>query len=135
MFLIDTNILVYAMCGRYPKIKARLEEIPPNLVKVSAITAMELEYGAAKSCWSERTRLKMRLFLSAYKKIPFGSQDAVACAQIRRFLESEGNIIGAYDTLIAAQCLTRDLILVTHNLREFQRVPGLKLEDWISDEF
>lgn len=135
MFLIDTNILVYAMSGRYPKIEARLSEIPPDLVKVSAITCMELEYGAAKSRWGERTREKMRQFLAAFEKIPFTDMEAEVCAELRAELESEGQPIGAYDLLIAAQAKVWGLTLITHNLGEFQRVLGLKLEDWMSDEF
>lgn len=134
MFLVDTNILVYAMSGRYPKIEARLVEIPPKLVKVSTITSMELEYGAAKSHWGERTRERMRRFLAAFEKVPFTDVDAEECAELRTLLESEGQPIGAYDLLIAAQAKVRELTLITHNLGEFQRVPGLKLEDWVSDE-
>lgn len=135
MFLIDTNILIYAMSGRYPKIEARLKEIPPELIYVSAITIMELEYGAAKSHWREQTREKMRDFLGAYEKIPFTDTEAEECGYLRALLEKEGTSIGAYDILIAAQAKMNNLVLITHNLKEFHRVPGLKIEDWISDEF
>ena len=135
MFLIDTNILIYAMDGRYPKIAARLREIPLPFVKISAITIMELEYGATKSAWSDKTRARMRQFLSVFDVLPFTGADAKHAADIRAFLTREGQPIGDLDLLIAGQGRARDLTVITHNLREFQRVPGLKLEDWISDEF
>ena len=71
------------------------------------------------------------MFLSAFTILPFSEQDAVKAGQIRAFLEEKGTIIGPYDIQIAAQGMVNDLVVVTHNTKEFNRVPGIHLEDWV----
>lgn len=131
MFLLDTNICIYVMKNTYRSLTAHLLEADPNEVAVSAITVYELEYGAAKSNWGERARENLRIFLSPFTVLPFDSKDAIVAGQIRAHLASQGTLIGPYDIQIAAQGIARDLTVVTHNMSEFSRVPGLKLEDWV----
>lgn len=131
MFLLDTNICIYLMKNTYPKLTERLFSHSPSQMAVSSITVFELEYGAAKSKWSEKTRLNLELFLAPFTIIPFDGKDAVIAGQVRRYLEKEGTPIGPYDLQIAAQALSRDMTVITHNVNEFKRVPGIKTEDWV----
>ena len=130
MFLLDTNICIYAINGQYPALKDYLLEIHPDEIVISAITVGELEYGAAKSLWGDRTRRIMHAFLANYKILPFSEQDAVLFGQLRALLSSSGKPIGAYAVMIAAQGLAGKYHVVTHNTGEFARIPGLILEDW-----
>lgn len=130
MYLLDTNICIYAMKNMFPALTGRLLQIHPNEICVSSVTAGELEYGAAKSVRTEQTRSSILLFLSAFTILPFTSEDARRFGELRAYLESRGTPIGSYDTMIAAQGIARDLTIVTSNTREFSRVPSLALEDW-----
>lgn len=131
MYLLDTNICIFVMKNTYRSLTERLLATTPDDVAVSAITVYELEYGAAKSNWGERTRENLRMFLSPFIILPFDSKDAIVAGQIRAHLSSVGNLIGPYDIQIAAQGIARDLTVITHNTDEFTRVPGLKLDDWV----
>ena len=131
MYLLDTNICIYAINGRYPKLSDQLLHIHPDDICVSSITIGELEYGAAKSRCGDRTRLIMHAFLSNYEVLPFTEKDAILFGQLRAQLALSGTPIGAYDVMIAAQGVARNLTVVTHNTREFSRIPGIVLEDWI----
>ena len=133
MVLLDTNICIYAMKNRYPALSNRLLTIHPDQLAVSSITVGELEYGAAKSKWGEQTRLRLELFLSAFQIIPFDRKDAVVFGRLRAELAAQGSPIGPYDLMIAAQGLCRGYPVVTHNTREFNRVPGLLVEDWTQE--
>ena len=130
MYLLDTNICIYAMKARYPLLTERLLTIHPDQIFVSSVTVGELEYGAAKSRWGEQTRLRMQMFVSAFTVLPFGQSDAVVFGRIRAELAAMGTPIGPYDMMIAAQGVNRGLTVVTHNTAEFSRIPSLLLEDW-----
>ena len=130
MYLLDTNICIYLLKNRYPVLSAKIMQVHPSELAVSAVTVYELEYGAAKSKWGERTRENLSLFLSGFEIVPFDASDAMTAAQIRAFLEEHGKSIGAYDIQIAAQGVSRGWTVVTHNTGEFCRVPGLTVEDW-----
>ena len=132
MFLLDTNICIYFMKNTYPTLTEKLLSHQPADLLISSITVLELEYGAAKSNWGEKTRQKMAMFLAPFHILSFTSDDAVTAGKIRGYLAHQGTPIGPYDIQIAAQGLTRNLTVITHNTGEFGRVPNLKLEDWIS---
>ena len=134
MYLLDTNICIYALNGRYPELNRKLLSVPVEEIAVSSITVGELEYGAAKSRWPENTRLSMRAFLSNFEVIPFTEKDGIVFGSLRAFLEGKGTPVGAYDAMIAAQGIARGMIVVTHNTGEFSRVPGIALEDWAVGE-
>ena len=130
MYLLDTNICIFALKDKFPALKKKLLTVHPDEIAVSSITVFELEYGAAKSKWGDKTREVLRQFLSSYEILPFTVEDAEVCGQIRAVLTAAGTPIGAYDVMIAAQGAARDLTVVTNNTGEFSRVPGLHLEDW-----
>ena len=130
-YLLDTNICVYAINNRHPKLTNKLFTILPDEIAVSSITLGELEYGAVKSKWGDRTRQTLYAFLSNYTILPFDNADAICFGNLRAALALTGTPIGAYDVMIAAQGLTKGLTVVTHNTGEFSRVPKLGLEDWV----
>ena len=130
MYLLDTNICIYAMKNSFSALTEKLFLIHPEQICISAVTVSELEYGASKSKWGEQTRLRMQLFLSAFEILPFSERDAVLAGKIRAFLAEQGTPIGPYDLMLAAQSVAHGMIMVTHNTREFSRVPGIALEDW-----
>ena len=131
MYLLDTNICIYAINGRHPLLTEHLLSIHPDEILISSITVGELEYGAAKSHWGDRTRKIMHAFLANFETIPFDDRDAALFGQIRAKLESSGTIIGLLDVMIGAQGINRGLTVVTHNTREFIRIPGIHLIDWV----
>ena len=131
MYLLDTNVCIYFMKNTYPRLTQRLLSHDPSELLISSLTVLELEYGAEKSNWGDRTRQKMALFLAPFTILPFETNDALSAARIRACLARHRIIIGAYDIQIAAQGLSRGLTVVTHNTGEFSRIPELKLEDWV----
>lgn len=131
MYLLDTNICIYFMKNAYPNLTQKLLSMSPSDLMISSVTVFELEYGAAKSNWGERTRQKLVMFLAPFNILPFTADDAVYAGDIRGLLEKQGLIIGPYDVQLAGQALSRNLTFVTHNTGEFSRVPNLRLEDWV----
>jgi tRNA(fMet)-specific endonuclease VapC len=132
MYLLDTNICIYVMKDSFPSLTKRLLNESPDNIAISAITIYELEYGAAKSRWSDRTRDKLYSFLAPFTSIPFDAHDAATTGYLRALMAQQGSPIGPYDIQIAGQALARDLTVITHNFKEFSRIPGLKLEDWVN---
>lgn len=131
MYLLDTNICIYLMKNTYPVLTERVLSCNPSDLLVSSVTVFELEYGAAKSNWGDKTRQKLAMFLSPFTIIPFTTDDAVTAGRIRGYLDKQGMPIGPYNIQIAAQGLSREVTVITHNTNEFGRVPGLKLDDWV----
>ncbi len=131
MYLLDTNICIYAINRRNTRLSEHLFSVHPDEIRISSITVGELEYGAAKSHWGERTRQILHAFVANFEIIPFTERDSVFFGQIRAELESSGVTIGVLDAMIGAQGVARSLTVVTHNTREFSRIPGICLEDWI----
>ena len=131
MYLLDTNICIFAMKNTYPALSQKLFRISPSEIFVSSVTVGELEYGCSKSKWGERTRNIMNLFLAAYTILPFDRDDAAVFGRIRADLAKTGSPIGPYDLQIAAQGVSKGLTVVTHNTGEFSRVSGIALEDWV----
>lgn len=131
IYLLDTNICIYALKNRPPEVLQKLREVGRAAVAVSVITVMELRQGAEKSEQAAANHSKLDFFLHPMKVLPFDLEAALQGARIRAHLERQGTKIGDLDSLIAAQALTGDLILVSNNLREFKRVPGLRTENWV----
>lgn len=133
MFCLDTNVVIFAINERKPKIVERLhrELAAGTPMIVPAIVMFELEYGCAKSRRPEETRRALEVFLSAgFDRPAFDIEDAREAGEIRAHLEMRGQPIGPCDALIAAQARRRGAVLVTLNTREFERVPKLSVEDW-----
>ena len=131
MYLLDTNICIYIMKNSYPALTDRLLRCKPEDVAISSITLFELEYGACKSRWGDRTRDKLYTFLAPFNILPFDDKDAVCAGYLRALMAREGSPIGPYDIQIAAQAYSRDLTIVTRNTKEFSRILDLKVEDWL----
>ena len=133
MYLIDTNICIYAINGRHPKLNEHLFSIAPDEIFVSSITVGELEYGAAKSKWGERTRLIMHAFLANFTVLPFTEEDAVLFGKNRALIEAKGTPVGVLDVMIGSQGVANDLTVVTHNKKDFELIPGIRIEDWAEE--
>ena len=136
MFCLDTNSVIAAITKRSPAVDRRLQaEFQRNTrVIVPAIVLYELRFGIANSARRAADERMLDLFLSAPVETPaFDSADASDAADIRLFLRRRGTPIGPYDMLIAAQARRRGAALVTANLREFRRVPGLVVQDWAAE--
>jgi tRNA(fMet)-specific endonuclease VapC len=129
-YLLDTDTCIFAMKQNRVVIE-RLLSTSRQDVAISALTEGELRTGAAKSSSPAKTASRVESFLDPLTVIEFASADAIAYAQVRARLERAGTPIGPLDTLIAAQALARKLILVTNNEREFRRVFGLHIENWL----
>ena len=130
-YMLDTNILVYAKNKRPESVLKRLTSLDPADVCISSVTLAEMEYGVFKSLMPEQNQLALMLFLSGIQIEPFDSKAAFEYGKIRAALTKKGTPIGANDLLIAAHAKSLDLILVTNNTREFERVEGLRLENWV----
>ena len=131
MYLLDTNICIYLINRRSPQIINKIERCNLSDIKISSISIAEMEYGASKSKNPEKNRDALKRFLSPFEIISFDLQDAAMYGIIRAALERNGNTIGPYDMQLAEQALRRNYIFVTNNSKEFQRIPQLKLENWI----
>ncbi len=131
MYLLDTNICIYLMKRKFPSLENRVKRELLSNLSVSAITVAELEYGVLKSHYPEKNRLLLYAFLTPFQIIPFEAKDAENFGHIRAYLNKKGTLIGAYDLQLAAQCLSRDICMVTNNVKEFERVPLLKIENWV----
>ncbi|MGB3493204.1 MAG: type II toxin-antitoxin system VapC family toxin [Elainellaceae cyanobacterium] len=129
-YLLDTCVVSDFIKGEVETI-ARFKQTSPVDIAVSAITVMELRYGLALNPQRVQTvEPAIASILSSVNILPFSSTEADQAAQIRAVLKSQGQPIGAYDVLIAATALQNNLIMVTANQREFERVPDLQLENW-----
>jgi tRNA(fMet)-specific endonuclease VapC len=132
-YLLDTNVCIALINGRSDKVRTRFMQAARLNAKfaTSAIVAHELWYGVAKSQQVARNANALTAFLCReVALLDYSERDAHAAGEIRAELERQGQRIGEYDTLIAGQAFSRNLILVTANTREFGRVNGLVVEDW-----
>lgn len=132
LYLIDTNVCVMYLNGRSPSIRDRILSVATQDIAVYSVVKAELFFGAMRSNNPTATLQRQQAFLDNYESLPFNDQSAIIFAQIRAQLATQGTPIGAYDLQIAAIALAHNLLLVTHNTREFSRIPQLQLEDWES---
>jgi tRNA(fMet)-specific endonuclease VapC len=130
--LLDTNVCIAALnegpatvCSRLSNALERGESL-----LVSAVSVFELHYGVANSARVASNQSKLAIFLAVLTQLPFDDEDARFAGIIRADLRKNGTPIGPYDVLIAGQALRHDLLLVTANVREFERVPTLRVENW-----
>ena len=129
-YYLDTNIIIYAAKGSYPHMINHFLSKEPERIVIPSIVLSEIEYGARKSVNHDKTMAVYSRFLQMFRVVPFSAKAAFFAGKIRGDLEKKGAPIGMYDTLIAGTVLADDGILVTHNVREFERVEGLRVEDW-----
>lgn len=129
-YLLDTNILIASLRGD-PAIRQRLETQPLTALRLSTIVLGELEFGAEKSTWAARNRHRLTELRQRMPLVGIDDSTALHYARIRTALERAGTSIGSNDFWIAAQALALGATLVTDNEREFRRVPGLVVENWL----
>lgn len=132
ILLLDTNICIHLIRGRSPEVVRRFEDYAVGEIGVSSVTVAELRFGVEKSRRPEENRRALEQFLLPLEVVGFDGDAAVAYGRVRAGLAARGTPIGPLDTLIAAQAVALDLALVTNNVGEFSRVPGLRVEDWTS---
>lgn len=130
MYMLDTNICIYAIKHKPIEVLNNLLNHDPDEICVSSITYGELMHGVEKSQFVEKNRVAMSLFLSPFTIIPFDQEAAEEYGKIRAELEMNGTPIGTMDMLIAAHAKSEGYTLVTNNIREFVRVSNLSLENW-----
>ena len=131
MYLLDTNICIYIIKRSPKQVVEHIKKLKPHQIKLSSISLGELEYGVSKSKDRERNREALVHFASAFDIVEFNDNDAEVYGLIRAELEKKEQIIGPYDMQIAAQSISRVLILVTNNTSEFSRISNIKLENWV----
>lgn len=131
MILLDTNICIYIINAKPAEVLARFHRYRLGEIGISSIVAAELAYGVSKS-GSARNRAALEMFLTPLEILSFDERALWAYGELRARLEKRGQPIGSLDALIAAHAISLDAPLVTNNTREFARVEGLKLENWVN---
>ena len=130
IYLLDTNTCIIYLKGKNIHLKEKLDSISTSEIAVCSIVNSELFYGAMRSAKPESNLKLQQGFLDKFVSLPFNDEAAIIFGNIRAELTSKGTPIGGYDLQIAAIALANNLILVTHNTREFSRIPQLQLQDW-----
>lgn len=131
-YLLDTNICIYIIKKKPEIALKKVQTLATNDLCVSSITVAELRYGVEKSQHAAQNREALELFLMPLVIMPFNKDAAISYGKIRAGLEAKGQPIGSLDTLIVAHALSLGFTIVTNNTREFERVPGLHVENWIT---
>ncbi len=129
-YLLDTNTCIRYLNGRAPAIRQKMLTVDDTDIAISAITKGEMFAGSARSQIPQRSRARQDEFFVRFVSLPFDDAAASEFGRIRAALEAAGTPIGPYDMQIAAIALAHNLIVVTHNVREFGRIEGLQIEDW-----
>jgi tRNA(fMet)-specific endonuclease VapC len=128
-YLLDTNTCVDLMRS-HPRVVSRMSRLTPADCVISTISSYELFTGVAKCASPTKEKAKVDQLLSTIVELPFDMAAAREAGRIRALLETLGQMIGPYDVLLSGQALAAQLTLVTANVKEFQRVPGLTVENW-----
>jgi len=129
MYVLDTNTLIYFFKGQ-GNVSEIFLQISPKDIGIPSIVVYELNVGIAKSTRPQKRSEQLTELLQLVNVLPFGLQEAHSASKIRVALENQGQPIGPYDILIAATALANHATLVTHNTKEFGRIPQLEIEDW-----
>ena len=129
-YLLDTNSVCDLVRNPNGRVAEYIARLGPEAVCTSIVVASELRHGVEKR-GSDRLRRQMELILGAIEILPLDAPSDQHYAEIRVALEARGTPIGGYDLLIAAHALSVNCVLVTDNVREFERVPGLNIENWL----
>ena len=130
MYLLDTNICIYIIKKQPPRVLEHLMGHQPGEVGLSVVTLSELAYGAQKSAVPDKNRAALELFVAPFQIFEYSREASFVYGEVRATLERKGTPIGAMDLMIAAHALALGATLVSNNLREFRRVPGLATENW-----
>lgn len=131
MILLDTNICIYIINQQPAQVLQRLIQVGRESLVISTVTVAELAFGVAKSTRVD-SRAKLKNFLSNFPILDWNEDAAWVYGDVRKSLELKGQRIGERDLLLACQALALDATMVTNNTREFERIEGLKLENWVA---
>ena len=131
-FMLDTDSCIALIKRKPAKALRRIVSLSPGEAGISAVTLAELRFGVAKSAQGERNRQALDEFLLPLEIADFDAGAAGSYGKVRAALEAAGMPIGPLDTQIGAHALSLGAVLVTHNTREFSRIPGLAVEDWLA---
>jgi len=131
MILLDTNICIYIINAKPTAVLARFKQYRMGDIGLCSVVAAELAFGVAKS-GSPRNRQALEMFLAPLSILPFDAAAVWVYGDLRADLERRGTPIGSLDTMIAAHALSLQVLLVTNNTREFAKVPGLQLDNWVA---
>lgn len=129
--MLDTNICIYLIKQQPLTVIERFLSQPVGEIGISSITAAELAYGVSKSRHASKNRHALEQFLAPLEVAPFDQPAAWSYGRLRWQLEAKGTLIGSMDMLITAHALSLGVRLISNNVREFRRVPGLRLENWV----
>ncbi|HEX4497878.1 MAG TPA: type II toxin-antitoxin system VapC family toxin [Thermoanaerobaculia bacterium] len=129
-YLLDTNVCVDFLNRRFPSVTERIRSSPPEDLCVSSVVVAELRYGADRSQKAAENHDRLDVLTAEVQCLDFDLAAASVYGRIRAALEAQGTPVGPYDMMIAAHAVSQDLVLVTDNEREFQRVFGLRIENW-----
>lgn len=129
--MLDTNICIYIIKKKPTDVIERFRQTRISQVGISSITLSELEYGVAKSSKPDQNQFALAQFLAPLEILSYDDEAAQQYGGLRAFLENQGSPIGSLDMLIAAHALSIGAILITNNEKEFIRVPGLKIDNWV----
>ncbi|WP_462323665.1 type II toxin-antitoxin system tRNA(fMet)-specific endonuclease VapC [Desulfoplanes sp.] len=129
-YLIDTNICIYIMNKKPIRVIQKFKDQDIGQLGISSITVSELCYGVYKSSYPKKNMERLEEFLTPFEILSYDDHASIYYGEIRSYLESKGNSIGPLDLLIAAHALSENLVLVTNNEKEFQRIPFLTVENW-----
>ncbi len=129
--LLDTNTCIYFLNRTSERIISQFTRLSPSVIKLPSVTVAELFYGAEKSKAKKKNLAIVENFISTFEIIPFDEKCCKTYARIRASLEKVGAPIGPMDLLMASISLANNFTLITNNVREFRRVKGLKLENWL----
>ena len=130
-YMLDTNICIYIIKRKPTDVIARFRQTQISQIGISSITLSELEYGVAKSSKPDQNQFALAQFLAPLEILSYGDEAAQQYGRLRALLEKQGTPIGSLDMLIAAHVLSINCILVTNNEKEFNRVPNLKIDNWV----
>lgn len=131
-FLLDTNICIYIIKRKPLEVLQKFNTYQVGEIGLSAITVAELEFGVQKSQFPSKNQQALTQFLLPLQIVDFDHAAAVIYGNVRAMLAKGGTPIGSLDTLIAAHALSLQVTLITNNVKEFSRVPSLKLDNWVS---
>ncbi len=131
-YLLDTNLCIYIQRNKPPEVLAKFRKLRVGEAGISAITHGELMYGAMKSRQQDRVMRDIADFILWVPAMPLPESASGHYATIRAEAEAAGKPLGGNDLWIAAHAIAADLVLVTNNEREFKRVPGLRVQNWVS---
>ncbi len=130
-YMLDTNTCIYIIKRKPVEVIDRFRQLQISQVSISSITLSELEYGVMKSSKPEQNHLALAQFLAPMEILPYGDEAAQHYGKLRVYLEKHGTPIGSLDMLIAAHALSTDCVLITNNVKEFERVPNLRINNWV----